>query len=780
MNMIILSIGILIGAVFVIRWVLPNILFHILKKTLPPISDTERQAIDAGTLSYEKGIFAGKPDWEHLLHRPLSTLSDEEQAFVDGPVKRVTAMLDDYNIRKTSQLPDEVWHVLKESGFFGFIVTKEYGGLHFSAAAISRIVSEIGTKSFATAIMVMVPSALGPAKLLLKFGTPKQRDTYLPKLASGEHIPCFALTGVTSGSDAASMRDVGIITKIKHGDSEKLVIRANFSKRYITLAPIATLIGLGIDVYDPDSLLGDDYPYLNLKNKQVGITVLLINRDQDGIEIGNRHIPSGVGFINGTIRGRDVDVDFDQIIGGQEYLGKGWVMIMSCLGVGRALSLPSRATGGMEFATCYTLLYAGMRKQFNLPIAKMEAVSERLADSVYLHYINRAAKNLCYTLVDDGENPAVASALIKYASTNDLRRCNDNCMDILSGKAVMDGPTNPLQNIYQSIPVGITVEGANILTRGLITFSQGAIRAHPYLFEEIEALYDKNPQQAKKKFANIILRHIGFTVANGVANMWHNATRGVFLSVPSGITAPNKHYRLVTLQTKQFAFLADVTLLLLGGKIKAKQAISGRCADILKNVYYAMAVLKQYESDQTPKTHAILDYSMQRLAYENTMHIQGVIQNLPNAMVRGMLRLTLFPLSRIITGVGETPPKDSQGMKILQGIYQDNDLMHHLFKNVFDSNMVDELYADYQLLQNAEPLYKKLKPLIQSGEIVCGYDRDWLDLAHQSGHISHNELAILKQAELAYYKHMNVDEFESDARTYAKNIDTNLSNERAV
>lgn len=763
---------------FGMRWLLSNTLFDMVKKSIPPVSNTERDAIDAGTLSYEQGIFAGKPDWQHLLNRDLSTLSDEEQDFMQGPVQEVMTHLQDYDVRKMANLPPKVWQLLKDKGFFSFIVPKAYGGLEFSAAAISRIVAAVGTKSFAGGVTIMVPNSLGPAKLLLKFGTQQQKDFYLPKLATGEYVPCFALTGITSGSDAAAMRDVGIVTRVKQGDTEEIVIRANFSKRYITLAPIATLIGLAIDVYDPDGLLGDDYPYANPTNKQVGITVALLEREHKGIEIGNRHMTSGVGFMNGPIRGRDVHIGFDQVIGGKEYLGKGWVMLMSCLGVGRAVSLPATSNAGMEFTTLYTLLYAGMRKQFNLPIAQMEGVIEKLSNSVYLHFINTATKNLANTLVDDGENPAVASAMVKYASTNDVRTCIDNCMDILAGKGICDGPHNKTQGTYQGIPIGITVEGANILTRTLITFAQGAIRAHPYLFSEIQALHDDDVPTARKKFRSLIIKHIGFTVCTAFCNLWHNSTRGAFLSLPTNTMAPKKYYGMVTVQAKQFAMLADGVLLLLGGRIKAKQILSGRCADILKNIYYAMAVLKHYETAKNPKLLPLLDYSLKRLAYENKNLMVAVIDNLPSPVVRGALRLVLFPLSKIVAGVGETAPMDKDAVALVRDLYKDDDLMQTLFQDVFDSQVLGDVYADYKMLQEADPIYQKLKPLLKSGKLVCGYHTDWRDVACENGHITSQERDILHQAEQVYYRQINVDEFSTDATIYQEGVDTDISNAR--
>lgn len=780
--LILTLIAVAIACVFLARWALANVVFDVLKKSIPPVSQTEQDAIDAGTLSYEQGIFRGQPDWEHLLKRDMAKLSPAEQDFMNMAVPEIMEHLNDFDVRSHRDLPPTVWNLLRKRGFFGLIVPKQYGGLDFSATAISKIVSTVGAKSFACGITIMVPSSLGPAKLLLKFGTETQKNHYLPKLATGEFIPCFALTGVTSGSDAGTMRDVGIVTKIGRGKNAKLGIRASFSKRYITLAPVANLIGLAIDVYDPDGLLGDDYPYVNPTNKQVGITVALLNRDQDGVTIGNRHLPTGLGFMNGSIRGKNVLIDFDQVIGGRDQLGQGWVMLMSCLGVGRAISLPAIASAGTSWVACYTALYAGMRKQFNLPIARMEGVAEKLSDSLHLHFINDSAKHLATTMVDDGENPAVASALIKYATTTDMQDCMSNCMDILGGKAICDGPTNRTMGAYLGIPIAITVEGANILTRTLITFSQGALRAHPYLFAEIQCLYDADETQARKKFATTIGKHMGFTVGLTLCNLWHNATRGVFLQSPNGVVAPKHYYRHVTVQAKQFALLSDMVLLVLGGRIKSKQMVSGRLADILKNLYYAMAILKRFEThfEKTGNTalRPLLDYAIARMLHENVQLMRGVVANLPFAPLRGFLRVVLCPLGLLGMGVGHTAPSDKMALSVTRAVYDNPDILRTLFADVFDSGMVDEIYTDYAVLQDAQTLYKKLKPLVKSGEIVMGYDTDWRDMAHKNGHITTAERDILKQAESVYFKHMNVDEFTTDGKTYQGVQDTDLAHQK--
>ncbi len=766
-NFIIIVVGILV-LVFLIRTIFTHMMFKVLKKSLPPISATEKDAIDAGTVSLERGLFAGKPDWDDLFSMDKAEFSPEEQTFIDGPLKQVCDQLNDYEVRSNKQIPDTVWEFLRTNQFFSLIMDKQYGGLGFSAHALSHVLSVLRSKSVAAATSVSVPNSLGPAKLLFKFGTDTQKDTYLPKLASGTYVPCFALTGITSGSDAASMRDVGIV--VEHNGT--LRIKATFSKRYITLAPVATLIGLAIDVYDPEGLLGDDYPYVHAKTRQVGITVALITPDMDGVEVGQRH-GIAVGFLNGSIRGRDVLIDMEQVIGGKAYLGKGWVMLMACLGVGRAVTVPS-GSAGMTFATYYTVLYAGIRKQFNLPIAKMEGVVEKLSHCTHLAYINDSARALSVAQVDRGENPAVSSALIKYGATEDLRTCINACMDVLAGKAVCDGPNNIIQGTYQGIPVSITVEGANILTRTLITFSQGAIRAHPYLLDEIEALYMDDQTQGQKKFASVIMRHMAFTIGNGICNFIHNVTRGIFLNTPKNTTASAKYYRMVNIQAKQFSLLSDIVLLVLGGRIRAKQMMSGRCADVLKNLYYAMATLKRFEQDKTDKALPILDYALRQLAHENIHTMHTIINNLPSLPMRILLKLVLFPYAMFEWGLNHSDPKDADKVKMLNSIYNDGAVMDNVFGLAVHSTVYDEMRADYETLQRVEPLYKKLKPFIRSRAVIMKFHTNWVADALQQDLITPAQADQLYQAEKLYYKHANVDEFSPDGKTHLDNMETNM------
>ena len=450
-------------------------------------------------------------------------------------------------------------------------------------------------------------------------------------------------------------------------------------------------------------------------------------------------------------------------------------MLMACLGVGRAVSMPAVSTAAMTYSVSYTMLYAGIRKQFGIPIAKMEGVVEPLAHSIHLTFTNESARSLAASAVDDGENPAVSSALMKYGSTEDMRTCVNHSMDILAGKAICDGPRNVSQSAYQGIPVSITVEGANILTRTLITFSQGAIRAHPYLLKEIECLYGDNERQARRKFGNVITQHILFSVGNAFGNLFHNITRGAFMGTPSGTLAPSLYYRMVNLQAKQFALLADVILLIFGGGIKAKQITSGRMADLLKNTYYAMATLKRYEDAGNTKMLPLLDYSIRRLCYDNIRIMHTVVDNLPIPASRFILKPLLFPLSFLGFGLNDHAPSDKQTNKIVTMLYDDLDLMSTVFAGAMKSGSLDDVVADYQFLQSAEPIYKKLRPALKSGQLTCTYDSNWCDDALAKNLITAEEHKTLKKAEDIYYSHIDVDEFKPEDLSYAGVLQTNLN-----
>ena len=445
---------------------------------LPPMSDTERDAIEAGTVWWDGQLFSGRPDWNQLLAVPAPRLTAEEQAFVDGPTEQLCAMVSDWEIGQRMDLPPDAWAFIKEQGFFGLIIPREYGGKGFSALAHSQIVMKLATRSADLASTVMVPNSLGPAELLLHYGTDEQRQRYLPRLARGEEIPCFALTGPLAGSDAGAMPDSGIICRGQWQGEEVLGLRLNWEKRYITLGPIATLLGLAFKAYDPDHLLGEQ--------DELGITLALIPTDLPGIDIGKRHLPLGAAFMNGPNAGKDVFVPLEAIIGGPAMLGKGWMMLMNCLSVGRSISLPAVGTSAAKTCAYASGRYARIREQFNVPLSAFEGIQAPLGRLAGNAWLMDAARVLTARAVDLGEKPSVLSAVLKYHLTERGRECIAHAMDIHGGKGIIMGPNNYLARAWQGAPIFITVEGANILSRNLMIFGQGAIRSHPYVLKEME------------------------------------------------------------------------------------------------------------------------------------------------------------------------------------------------------------------------------------------------------------------------------------------------------
>jgi acyl-CoA dehydrogenase len=566
--------------------------FRMVKKILPPVSATEREALDAGTIGFDAEIFGGEPDWEKLRAvRPL-TLTPEERAFLDGPVEQLCRMADDWQIRaKHREVPQEIWDFVKRQGFLGMLISKEHGGLGFSAQAQSLILGKIASRSPDVAIIVMVPNSLGPGELIEKFGTDQQKHHYLPRLARGEEVPCFALTGPFAGSDAASMRDIGTVVRGRHNGSETIGIRLNWDKRYITLAPNATLLGMAFRLFDPEKLLG--------KTEDLGITLALVPTDHPGVQIGRRHLPGGNAFPNGPTWGENVFIPLDWIIGGPERAGQGWRMLMSCLAAGRAISLPASATAATKSMLRTTSAYARIRKQFGISIGRMEGIEEPLARLVEAAYILESGRAVTASMVAGGAKPSVISALMKYKSTEWARQAVNDAMDIHGGKAICDGPSNYIQAAYQSLPVSITVEGANILTRSLMVIAQGALRSHPWLMKEIEAAQHWDEEQGLNAFEEAFEGHVAFATANFFGAFFHNVTFGLFGRAPS-VRHAGHWYRQAYRASRNFALVTDMSVALLGGGLKTRQRITGRLADALAEVYLVACMLKRFEDDGTP------------------------------------------------------------------------------------------------------------------------------------------------------------------------------------
>jgi acyl-CoA dehydrogenase len=618
-------------------------IFSFARNVLPPMSDTEREALEAGDVWWDADLFTGSPDWSKLLANPPATLTEEEKAFLNGPVDELCAMLDEWKIFwEWRDLPPEVWDFIKQKKFFGMIIPKEFGGLGFSPYAHSEVVRKLSSRSIAAAVTVMVPNSLGPGELLMRFGTKEQQDKWLPRLADGRDVPCFGLTSPEAGSDAASMIDSGIICKGDFEGREVLGLKLNWHKRYITLGPVATLLGLAFKAYDPDHLVGNE--------EELGITVALIPTDLPGVKIGQRHLPAMQVFQNGPNWGRDVFIPLDYIIGGKERLGEGWKMLMTALAAGRGISLPSQSAAGAAYAARTTGAYARVREQFGISISKFEGIEEPLARIAGTAYLLDAARRLTCAALNAGHHPAVISGIMKLQATERMRIVVDDAMDIHGGKAVIDGPQNYIGNLYRAVPVGITVEGANILTRNLIVFGQGAIRAHPYLLDEMNALRDDDRERGLDAFDRAFWKHVGHTFANLFRAWGRNWTFGLFAPAPNAGEA-TRFYRQLSRYSSAFALAADMALLTLGGALKRKEMLSARFGDILSELYLLSAALKRWQDEGRQKEDfAALEWCMASGFRTIENRLAEICANLPNRFVGVMLKFLVQPFGARVLG----------------------------------------------------------------------------------------------------------------------------------
>ena len=734
------------------RWLIAPV-FGAIKKMLPRVSDTEQQALDAGTVGFDAELFSGTPDWGKLRAVPGIVLSPEERAFIDGPTEELCGMINGWEIRHAhNEIPQEIWSFVKRHGFLGMLISKAHGGLGFSAQAQSLILGKIASRSPDAVTIVMVPNSLGPGELIEKYGSDEQKSYYLPRLARGDEVPCFSLTGPTSGSDAATMRDVGYVTRGVHQGRETLGIRLSWDKRYITLGPVATLVGLAFHLYDPDKLLG--------QTEDVGITLAIIPADHPGVNIGRRHLPSGAAFPNGPNWGKDVFIPIDWVIGGQKMAGHGWRMLMECLSAGRSISLPSSAAAGAKAMLRFTTAYGRIRKQFGLSVARMEGLEEPLARMVETAYVNEAARAATAAMVSRGEKPAVISALMKYQTTERLRRCVNDAMDLHGGRGICDGPSNYLQSGYQMVPVGITVEGANILTRTLITFAQGALRSHPYLYQEIAAA--QNPDRAKglAQFESAFLGHVSFAVSNVFGALFHNVTGGLFGKTPPACEGTAEWYRQLWRASRNFALVADLTVAVLGGGLKVKQKITGRLADALSELYFLACALKRFEDDGRPAA----DTRIVALVAQNGLHrfeeaIAGTIDNFPVAIVRIALRWIVFPFGRAYR-----PASDALGHSVVRMVIEPGDVRDRLTRYIYVSHDVNDptglLEVTLEKVVMAEEAEKKLDRAIRAGTIRRVHGTDWVGDAAKAGVVTEQEAALLREVETLTARVIAVDHFD--------------------
>ena len=724
-------------------------LMRMARKVLPRMGDTERIALEAGTVWWDGDLFSGKPDWAKLLSFKPQALSEREQAFLDGPVEDLCRKIDDWQVTCDKDLTPEVWSEIKAQGLFGMVIPEVYGGLGFSAAAHSAVVVKIASRSIAAACVVMVPNSLGPAELLLHYGTDQQRDHYLPRLARGEEIPCFALTEPHAGSDAAASRSTGIVCKGTYGGKEVLGLRLNFNKRYITLAPIATVVGLAFDLLDPDCLLGGA--------ARSGITCALIPRDTPGLEIGRRHDPMAVPFPNGPVTGKDVFVPLDFVIGGVDGVGQGWRMLMESLAAGRSISLPSLSVAASKMAVRVTGAYASVRHQFGLPIGRFEGIEEPLARIAGNAYLIEAACRLTCGAVDAGEKPAVLSGIVKAYLTDRMRASITDAMDIVAGAGIVRGPRNRLGRIYIAAPIAITVEGANILTRSLIVFGQGSIRSHPFVRREMQAI----EQNDVRAFDQALFGHVGFTLRNAWRAMAMAVTGARMVQVP--VEGPAAIYcRRLTRYSSAFALITDAALATLGGSLKRREKISGRFADALAWMYLASAAIKRFHDEGSPTADLhLLRWSCDLALWNVQQALRGILDNLPNRSVAWILRSIVFPL-----GARLAPPSDALGANVAQSVLFGNEAHRRLTGDIFlppaDEPGLGHLEAALALAVKARPAADKVAAARRDGRLAAGSETEAVEQALALRIVDAEDARLLREASAAQDAAIQVDAFTAD------------------
>jgi len=731
---------------------------------LPKLSDTEAEALRSGTVDWDGELFSGQPKWSKLLDAKPAHLSSEEQAFLDGPVEKLCGMLDDWKItHEDYDLPNKVWKFIRENGFFGLMIPKEQGGKGFSHTAHSEIVMKISTRSVSAAVTVMVPNSLGPGELLMEYGTDAQQEYYLPRLAGGEEVPCFALTSPVAGSDAGAIPDKGIVCKGQWDGKEVLGLKVTWNKRYITLAPVATLIGLAIKVYDPDKLLGD--------SDEIGVTCVMVPHDLEGVHSGARHLPMNTVFMNGPTWGNDVFIPMDQVIGGQDMLGKGWKMLLECLSIGRSISLPALGTGAGKVASLATGSYSLTREQFGRSISQFEGVQEALEPIAGYTYMMDAARLLTSGMLDRGVRPSVPSAVLKYRNTDLMRTVINHAMDVVAGRGVITGPRNFLARAYQAVPIGITVEGANILTRSLMVFGQGAIRCHPFIVEEIEAAGMEDKKAAVEKFDGIFYRHIAHTTRNALRSFLLALTGGWLEPVPRQGNIQSS-YRQLARFSAAFALMTDVTLLTIGGGLKAKQRLSGRMADCLVHLYYATAVIKQWHEEGYPEDQRpLVDWCLQTSLRDLKTSMRELIVNFPVPLLRWPLRALVFPLG----ATGLNGPDDKLGTEVADSIVKDTPLRQRISRGAYINTDPDDplgrVLNAYRLANETKQMRDRLHEAMRNRDedelggidLLMGHQRkELVDWACEQGIVKKEECDKLLEALEALYDVIRVDAFDAD------------------
>lgn len=743
--------------------------YKTLANSMPSISTTEQEALEAGTSWWEKELFMGAPDWSQFEKYPYPTLSEEEQSFIDNEVELLCSMLNEWEIHHhLKDLPPEVWQFIKDKGFLGLIIPKSFGGKEFSSFAQSRIMSKIASRSLTTAVSCMVPNSLGPGELLMHYGTDAQKQQYLPGLAKGEEIPCFGLTSPEAGSDAGAIPDFGVVCYGEYEGAQVLGLRMNFSKRWITLAPIATVVGLAFKLYDPEGLLGD-------KNKtEYGITCALIPASHAGIKIGARHFP-GSPFMNGTVEGEDVFIPIDWIIGGQENAGKGWRMLMECLGVGRGISLPALATAAGEMSYLTVGAFAKIRQQFNISVGKFEGVQEATSEIASDAYMLEAFRYLVTCGLNQGGTPAVMTAMAKYYATETMRKVVNHGMDIAGGRAIQLGPRNFLALTYQAIPIAITVEGANILTRSLMIFGQGSMRCHPYLFEELQLLQSEDKSTSVKKFDNLLFKHLAYTFNRGAKSFAYGWTGGSSDAPQSVDQFTASYYKTINRFSANFALVSDMSLGLLAGDLKRKEMLSGRLADIHAHLFISTAILKFYEAGQKTEAEQLHAKLALQKAFLNIQEaFWGLFENFPAKLPAAFVKWICFPFGRVIS-----KPDDELKQQVAELMMQEHpfreQLKHHVFYSTKADDVTGRLEHTFQILRTLEPLWDKFKKAESKGKFKGLTFEENIEHATKEGFISESEAQQLLQYNAIRFDSMLTDVFDEHL-----NKDLPLSNPHQI
>lgn len=726
-------------------------IFQGFKKVLPPMTATEREALEAGDVWWDGELFCGEPNWQKLLSMPKPQLTAEEQSFLDNETEELCAMLDDWKVvQEQRDMPKEVWQFIKEKRFFGMVISKDYGGLSFSAQAHSAVVAKIASRSLSAAVTVMVPNSLGPGELLHHYGTTEQKQRWLPGLASGQEIPCFALTGPDAGSDAGAIPDFGIVTKGEFEGKEIVGIKLNFSKRYITLAPVATCVGLAFKLYDPEGLLGE--------KKNIGITCALLPRDTQGMDIGKRHFPMNQAFMNGTIYGKDVFIPLDWIIGGEKMAGQGWRMLVECLSIGRSISLPALATASGKVAYRMTGAYARIRKQFKTSIGRFEGVEEAMAEIAGNAYMLEASRRMTADAVDQGVKPSVPSAIAKYHMTEMSRTSIDHALDVHAGRAVQIGPRNYLAHAYQGIPVAITVEGANILTRNLIIFGQGAVRCHPYVRQEMEAAADTDTSRGLTNFDKLLYSHINYGVSNFARSFFY--ALGGWRTIKSPVAGPTKkYYQQLTRMSTGLALVADISMLILGGELKRKERLSARLGDVLSKLYIASMVLKFYEDNGRQANELpYVDWCVTKCLYDIQVAFNEFFDNFSLKPVAAVLRRVVFPF-----GDSFKRPSDKMSHKVVTPMLEPNAVRDRITDGIFIGKDADDITGrmevTLQKMMVAEPIDAKVQKALRKRQISGLLFDEVVNNAVAASIITEEEATILRDFEEARKDALATDEF---------------------